>query len=192
MKAEDGIIDDELELIRAAQNGDLNAMEALIERHDRQVWRIALTMAGDEQDAQEIYQETFTRAWRKIGSFRFQSQFSTWVIRIAVNLCINYRRKRWRRVLLTGHSIERACPDRDPEHALLNRELEEQIGKAMESLPSGQLAVFSLKMIHGYKISEIARIMRCAEGTVKNSLFRATRKMREKLTPYLCENAGDS
>ena len=183
----------EIELVRRAQDGDSKAFEQLLEMHDRSVWQTAYHMLGNLQDTQDMYQETFMRAFDKIGTFRFQSSFKSWLLRITINLCINYRR---RKRIVTWISIFADTDDEmvtqwidhqtlKPDDNMNQKELQNQIVHALDTLSPRERAAFTLKQYQGYKIREIAGILNCAEGSVKNYLFRAMNKMRAGLAPYL-------
>jgi len=184
----------ELNLVQQAQKGDIKSFERLIEMHDKYVMRTAFSMMGNLQDAQDIYQETFIRAFNKISTFRFQSSFKTWLTRIAVNLSINLKRKQrigqfvsifetneeqkeMTRNLTADHSYS-------PDKNISSEELKLQIARGLDLLSAKERAVFTLKQYQNYKIREIAVILNCAEGTVKNYLFRATQKLKKYLVPY--------
>jgi len=184
---------EEIELIKRAQSGDNMAFDALIRLHDRSVLQIAFGMLSNLHDAQDVYQDTFIRAHRSIATYRFEASFKTWVCRIAVNLSINKRNQRKRRRWFTVDTNSKEelslgvtgfIADDSTDRSTLNNELNENIKASLELLSTKQKAVFVLKHFHGYKISEIAELMECAEGTVKNYLFRATQKLRKKLKPF--------
>jgi len=180
-------------LIRKAQRGNLQAFENLVHRYDTKIMRLIFNMVNDIEDTRDIYQEVFLKVFKSIKRFRFQSEFYTWLFRIAINSCINYRKRKsshphesldnyldddrnWR-VLIT-------VENRNPEQTLINKELNDQIQQSIDQLSAKQRSVFILKHYHGYKISEIADIMKCSEGTVKNYMFRATQKMKKSLKEY--------
>jgi RNA polymerase sigma-70 factor (ECF subfamily) len=184
----------EIRLIRRAQEGDGTAFEALVQMHDRQVLKLAMHMLNNLDDAQDVYQEIFIAVFRKLSSFRFESEFSTWLYRIVINQCINYRKWRSRRRFLSfdsqseSNGAQLAHPvaeqNSNPEKEVLDRELNQEISLAMASLSEKQRAVFVLRHFHGQKLQDIAMTLGCAEGTVKNYLFRATQHMQEKLRAY--------
>lgn len=180
----------DIKLIQRAQKGDVSAFEALIKQHDKQVLQLALHMLGNLQDAQDVYQETMLRAYQNITTFAFQSQFNTWLCKIAVNLCINlYRKRRIQRWLFIARPEEHSLDDYSSkenftDHLALSTDFMHQLGVAMEKLSPKQRAVFTLKHHYGYKISEIAEMTNSAEGTVKNDLFRATQKLKNLLRFY--------
>jgi len=186
----------ELDLIKRAQQGDTQAFEKLVCLHDRRVLQLAYSMMGNRQDAQDIYQEVFMRAFVKIASFRFESEFSTWLCRIVINVSINRRRQRRMRRLFFGagsspmqtaqlDEIEDRSPSGNlPDGSVIAKETQQQLERALNTLPDLQHAVFTLKHMHGYKINEISEMLDKAEGTVKNSLFRAAQRLRAELRPY--------
>jgi RNA polymerase sigma-70 factor (ECF subfamily) len=187
----------EIDLIKGAQSGDTLAFDKLVCLHDRWVLQMAYSMLSNRQDAQDIYQEALLKAFTRISSFRFESEFRTWLGRIVINLSINRRRqrrvKRWlSRSTATDVDPDRSQPDEyadipsesETDRLTLSRELVQHIDRALGTLPDLQRAVFVLKHLHGYKISEISVMLNRAEGTVKNSLFRATKKLQEMLKPF--------
>lgn len=188
----------EIELIRRAQIGDTEAFDRLVRLHDRKVLQLAYSILGNLQDAQDLYQETFLRAFSKISSYRFDGEFGGWLGRIAVNLSLNRRKQRYRLRWFSLHERETVQPEwgaeekmirhETPENNYLAHELRTQINQSLDALPTQQRAVFALKHLHGYKIAEIAKMLDCAEGTVKNALFRATHSLRKQLLPY--HNSG--
>lgn len=182
-------------LIKEAQRGNLLAFDSLVHRYDKTVLRLAYSLVNNTADAEDIGQEVFVRVYRNLNKFRFDSAFSTWLYRVVVNYCINYRKKKSK---ARTHSLDEPNEDRapdwrptlkgqelDPEASMLNQELSEQIDRAMAHLSKQQKTVFVLRHYHGLKLKDIADIMQCAEGTVKNYLFRATQKMQSLLGGYL-------
>jgi RNA polymerase sigma-70 factor (ECF subfamily) len=183
---------EERTLIESAQAGDMRAFDRLVRRYDRQVMQLAASLLNNRQDAEDVFQDVFVRVYKSLPRFRFESQFSTWLYRVVVNQCINYRRSRGRQPRSNyqpANSEEDwllSVPDDglDPESRVLNSEIEWQIQEALRSLPAKQRAVFVLRHYHGHKLGEIAEILHCAEGTVKNYLFRATRRLQKQLRPF--------
>jgi RNA polymerase sigma-70 factor, ECF subfamily len=185
---------DDTVLIREAQNGNRAAFEELVRQYDRAVLRLALHMTRSEQDAQDIYQEAFLKAYRNLGSFRFECSFYTWVYRIVSNLCLDHLRKRQVRkedspVVVDSDGAERSVLDQvadnrsgaDPERDLMRRELGSCIAKAVEKLTPRERMVFELKHYHGLKLRTVGEILNTTEETAKNTLFRATQKLRAEL-----------
>lgn len=182
------------ELIREAQKGSRSAFEVLVRQYDQSVLRLAMHLTGSEQDAQDIHQEAFLKAYRHIGSFRFECSFYTWLYRIVTNLCLDHlRRHKTRRedsaVTIDASGVERdmmvnVTDDRamaNPDHELRRKILNEQIQKALETLTPRERTVFELKHYHGLRLRAIGEMLNTTEETAKNTLFRATRKLRVQL-----------
>jgi RNA polymerase sigma-70 factor (ECF subfamily) len=169
----------ETRLVRDAQNGDLLAFERLYRDNERKVFALCLRMSSDGALAEELTQEVFVRAWRKLGSFRGDSAFSTWLYPLTVNVALSERRSRRRRdarILATEDpaSLERAPGTPQPEAGF-------DLQKAMAALPPGARAVFVLHDVEGRTHDEIAAMLNLATGTSKAQLFRARRLLREAL-----------
>jgi RNA polymerase sigma-70 factor (ECF subfamily) len=184
----------ETELIRAAQAGSRTAFDALVRQHDQAVLRLALHLTGSEQDAQDIHQEAFLKAYRSLGNFRFECSFYTWIYRIVTNLCLDLMRRRKSRReeqavmidatggemdMLVNVSDDRASanPDRELERKVLSR----QIRAALEKLTPRERMVFELKHFQGLRLRTIGEMLNTTEETAKNTLFRATKKLRANL-----------
>ena len=187
--------DDSL-LIREAQRGDRAAFEELVRQYDRAVLRLALHLTGSESDAQDIYQEAFLKAYRNLGSFRFECSFYTWIYRIVTNLCLDHIRKRQVRkedapVVMDSDGQEYSLIDQvkdarahaNPEHDLMRRELGTKISVALGKLTPRERMVFELKHYQGLKLRTIGEMLNTTEETAKNTLFRATQKLRASLAP---------
>ncbi|MGE0407205.1 MAG: RNA polymerase sigma factor [Candidatus Korobacteraceae bacterium] len=182
---------DDTVLIREAQQGNRAAFEELVRHYDGAVLRLALHLTGSEQDAQDIYQEAFLKAYRNIGKFRFECSFYTWLYRIVTNLCLDQLRKRQVRkedspVSVTRDGEEMNLLDMvadvrsgaDPERELMRRELGSRIGRALQRLSGRERMVFEMKHYQGLKLRTIGEILNTTEETAKNTLFRATQKLR--------------
>ena len=142
-----------------------------------------------------LIQEGVIRAYRKLDTFRSDSSFSTWLTRIVINQALNMKRRlRWKQ-RLSLDQLSESAPDllRDnqatPDEVFVTSELSDEIRKSMELLSDRERTVFVLKHMHGFRLREIAVMIDCAEGTVKNYLFRATRKLRDELRAYSPERA---
>ncbi|MFQ5648915.1 MAG: RNA polymerase sigma factor [bacterium] len=185
---------EEQAIIQAAQEGNILAFESLVKRYDRQVLQLALSLVNHRQDAEDIYQEVFVRVYKNLHRFQFRSEFSTWLYRVVVNACINYLKKKQRTKTLPldgstcgkEQGLRNTLPgsEKNPEESILNQELSGEIDEALEKLSPRQKMVFVLRHYHGHKLQEIAEIMNCSLGTVKNYLFRSTQRMQQLLREY--------
>ena len=181
--------DEEL-LIRKAQRGNIAAFEELVKRYEDKVMSIIFNMLNDAEDSRDVFMKVFLT----IKKFRFQSKFYTWLFRIAVNTSINYRKKRTSQQKETlenyieenKHDAEITIQNNsdNPEKHLLDMELGKHIQRSINLLSPKQKAVFVLRHYHGYKLAEIAEILNCAEGTVKNYLFRSLQKLKKELKEF--------
>jgi len=184
----------EMELIREAQAGSRVAFDTLVRQYEHQVLRLALHLTGSEHDAEDIYQEAFLKAYRYIGNFRFECSFYTWIYRIVTNLCLDQlRRKKTRREdrsvvldhsgdeidLLSSISDERAFSN--PGKELDRKVLGERIQEALTKLTPRERMVFELKHYQGLRLRTIGEMLSTTEETAKNTLFRATKKLRAQL-----------
>ena len=182
------------ELIREAQRGNRSAFDALVRQYDQPVLRLALHLTGSEHEAQDIYQEAFLKAYRYLPNFRFECSFYTWMYRIVTNLCLDHLRRRKSRKeeqsivvdssgaemdLLSNISDERAMAN--PERELERKLLGERIQEALSHLTPRERMVFELKHYQGLRLRTIGEMLNTTEETAKNTLFRATRKLRATL-----------
>ncbi len=195
MTKREGLMNQEVKaIIKEAQRGNILAFESLVEKYDRQVYQLAYSFVQNTQDAQDVYQEVFVRVFKNLNRFEFKSEFSTWLYRVVVNYCINFNKKKGR---IKYFSIDGEADNSEenwkmtvkgdemnPEDTILNKELSGEINSALEQLSAQQKSVFILRHYHGHKLKEIAKIMNCSEGTIKNYLFRATQKMQQLLQTY--------
>lgn len=182
------------DLIREAQRGSRAAFEELVRQYDQAVLRLALHLTGSEAEAQDIYQEAFLKAYRHLGNFRFECSFYTWMYRIVTNLCLDHlRKKKTRRedspVVVDSSGEEHSLLDQvadqragaNPERDLMRRELGGKISQALEGLTPRERTVFELKHYQGLKLRTIGEMLNTTEETAKNTLFRATQKLRGTL-----------
>jgi RNA polymerase sigma-70 factor (ECF subfamily) len=185
---------DDAALIREAQQGNAAAFEELVRQYDRAVLRLAVHLTGSQEDGQDIFQEAFLRAYINLARFRFECSFYTWIYRIVTNLCLDHLRKRSSRnrdltTTITPQGEEEEVLDRMPDHrpsasperSFVGRELRATILRAMTRLSPRERMVFELKHYHGMKLRTVAGILNTTEGTIKNTLFRATHKLRSQL-----------
>ena len=180
-------------LVREAQGGSQAAFEQLVHTYDQAVLRLALRLTGSASDAQDIHQEAFLKAYKKLDGFRFECSFGTWIYRIVTNVCLDHlRRNRARKKnnaieitddeLLNQLSDDR--PGNNPERQLLDRELGAHISKALQRLTPRERMVFDLRHFEGLKLQSVSEILNASEGSIKMTFFRATRKLRLQLGKY--------
>jgi RNA polymerase sigma-70 factor (ECF subfamily) len=185
----------EMELIREAQAGSRAAFDSLVRQYEHQVLRLALHLTGSEHDAEDIYQEAFLKAFRYIGNFRFECSFYTWIYRIVTNLCLDQlRRKKTRRedhAVVVDHSgdeidILASVSDNrsfsNPARELDRKLLGQKIQAALVKLTPRERMVFELKHYQGLRLRTIGEMLHTTEETAKNTLFRATKKLRAQLS----------
>ena len=188
-----GRIDDTM-LVREAQRGSRAAFEELVRHYDQAVLRLALHLTGSEQDAQDVYQDAFLKAYKSIGNFRFECSFYTWIYRIVTNLCLDHLRKKQVRkedapIAKDPRGEEYDLLDQvpdgragaNPERDLMRRELGGRISRALERLTPRERMVFELKHYQGLKLRTVGEMLNTTEETAKNTLFRATQKLRGAL-----------
>src|SRR5690349_19509637 len=178
--------------VALARDGDSEAFRALVERHSRAVYRLAHRMTGSPQDAEDVVQETFLRAYRQLSRFESRANFGTWLHRIAVNCSIDLIRSRKHQE--SGHDapdleqFEAVADDRvdpSPERLMLSTEVQERVGAAMASLSHMERAAFVLRHFEGQSIDEISRALGLKANAAEHSVFRAVRKMRLALEPFV-------
>jgi RNA polymerase sigma-70 factor (ECF subfamily) len=177
-------------LVRA-RAGDADAFRDLVERHSRAVFHVAYRVTGRVEDAEDVVQETFLRAYRQLDRFESRANFGTWLHRIAINCAVDLLRGRSRREVpeeqetldRLGGELEGAMPS--PERAMLGMEIRERIGSALERLTDMERAAFTLRHFEGLSIEEIGRTLGLRTNATKHSIFRAVRKMRQELKPFI-------
>jgi RNA polymerase sigma-70 factor, ECF subfamily len=189
---------DDQALVAEAQVGSRAAFEELVRRYDRDVLRLALNLMKRPEDARDVYQEAFLKVYRNLHRFRFECSFYTWLYRIVTNVCLDHLRRRQARPEdqspePTGGGyhedgitdfFERQRehrPTLDPERTLFGLEIKARIALAMQRLSPRERIVFEMKHYQGLKLRAIGDALGTTEETVKNSLFRATRKLRHEL-----------
>ena len=180
---------DEL-LIRRAQHGDADAFEQLLLEHQKNVYNLCYRMAGDPDDAMDLSQETFLRAWRCLDQYQFASAFSTWLYRLCSNICIDFLRKRRRQqtVPLTfedadGEEQTYAVPDAQPlpEEQVELKLTRETLAAAMAQLLPEHRAVLQLRVVNEMSYEQIADVLDIQTGTVKSRLSRARNQLKKIL-----------
>lgn len=186
------------ELVSKSQNGDIYAFEELVCRYERKIYTAAYRLIGNPDDASDIAQEAFLRAFQSIRNFRNEASFLTWMYRITTNLCRDELRKRYRvsytsldeKITLPDGEVSRQTASSEPDPALLyeRKELQEKIGKLIAALsPEFRLALV-MRDIQGFSYDEIAEQLGCSLGTVKSRINRARRHLQKKLAAELEQN----
>lgn len=180
------------DLIARARAGDAEAFRELVERHSRAVYRVAYRITGRAEDAEDVVQETFLRAYRQLDRFEARSNFGTWLHRIAANCSVDLLRGRPRREMneepetlerLGGGDTYGALPS--PERSLLGRQIADRVAQALDRLSDMERAAFTLRHFEGLSIEEISRALGLRTSATKHSIFRAVKKMRHELKPFL-------
>jgi RNA polymerase sigma-70 factor (ECF subfamily) len=178
---------DEQELIRRAQAGNADAFAALVAEHQQFVYNLVLRTVGNSNDAEDIAQEAFVRAWLALGNFRRQARFRTWMYRIVVNLCYT-RLPRLRQELDKLSQDEIAdVPDvsfRDPQAKVEILERDRFLHAQIEELPASYRMLITLRFQEGLSYEEISQLLKLPLGTVKTGIFRARAQLRQALAEY--------
>lgn len=182
---EDGAVD-------RARGGDADAFRLLVERHSRGVYRLALRVTGNCQDAEDVVQETFLKAYRQLARFESRASFATWVHRIAMNCAVDLLRSRPRREQAEeDEALEQMATTSDtspqamsPERLVESLEVGERVTHAMAGLSALERAAFVLRHIEGLTIAEISQALGIRDNAAKHCVFRAVRKMRLALEPF--------
>ena len=175
---------DEKHILARARRGELPAFEELVRRYEKRVYAVALRSSGSPEDAADITQEVFLRAWRSIESFRGDSGFSTWLFRITMNLCVDFARHKHAQPqtqpLVGEDDAERPIRDTapTPEEHLDNSELGRELAAALDEVSEEHRRIVLLRDVSGMSYTEIAEILEISEGTVKSRLSRARIALR--------------
>jgi RNA polymerase sigma-70 factor (ECF subfamily) len=183
---------EDAELVRLCQDGDMAAFEQLFHKYQERVYSTALRMMNNQDDAMDLTQDIFLRAYQNIGKFRFTSAFSTWLYRLAVNLCIDELRKR--KKIGNPVPLEEALSESDgdtPEDNVISSDTERQVWKAINSLKEKDRAIIVLRDIEGLSYKEIAEVLKCSLGRVKSRIHEARQRLKmilEKETELLGES----
>jgi RNA polymerase sigma-70 factor, ECF subfamily len=177
--------------VALARDGDSEAFRALVERHSRAVYRLAYRMTGNAQDAEDVVQDTFLKAYKQLARFESRANFSTWLHRIAVNCAIDLIRSRAHREsahdtadLDMHHADQGISPgSASPERLMLSAEVQERVTAGMAALSRMERAAFVLRHFEGHSIEEISSALGLETNAAKHSIFRAVKKMRLALEP---------
>jgi RNA polymerase sigma-70 factor (ECF subfamily) len=180
---------DDAAAVARAQGGDEEAFRMLVERHSRSIYRLAYRMTGRPEDAEDVVQETFVRAYKQLARFEARSNFATWLYRIGFNCSIDYMRARPHRETPETHEVlDRRPPDSSGpsmDDLVFAGEISERVQQALARLSPQERAAFLMRHYHGCTIEEICRALDLKSNAAKHSIFRAVRKMRSALRPLL-------
>ena len=183
-------------VVSRARSGDADAFRVLVERHSRSLFRLAFRMTGNQQDAEDVVQESFLRAYRQLGNFDERASFGTWMYRIAANCSLDMVRARKRR---NDHMApvdddrqedpmaQLPSEDPSPERIALSSEVRQRVTEAMEELSPTERTAFVLRHFEGMRMEEVSRVLECQPGAAKHSVFRAVQKLRRALEPLVSD-----
>lgn len=189
-----------MELVARAREGDDEAYSALVDRYARNVYRLALNITQLQEDAEDVLQETFMKAYEHLEEFEGHSKFYTWLVRIAMNESLmKLRKRKWDRTVWLDEPIEtgedRVARDiavwDNPEQRYSKEELREILNKAIQSLTPPYRSVFVLRDVEDLSIEETARVLDLSVPAVKSRLLRARLQLRDKLTAFFKKKVED-
>lgn len=182
-------------IIESVLQGDVNAFEKLVTKYEKTVYNLALRMTGNAEDAADMTQESFLKAYRSLTSFRGESKFSVWLYRITSNVCLDFLRSKSRRPVSSltvedsdGEETELEIPDlsADPEEKLLSSLTRDAVQRGLDALPAQQKEILLLREISGLSYGEISETLGIEISTVKTRIFRA----RKRLAAFLVEDGN--
>jgi RNA polymerase sigma-70 factor (ECF subfamily) len=177
-------------VVRAVLAGDVDAFEILVNRYKEKVYNLIWGMVRDPGHAEDLVQDVFIKAFRKLADFEQKSRFYTWVYRIAVNRTLDFLKGKDRARASSLEELPQVEPtaapaETDPAGPLLEREFVEQMERALAGIPLKFREILVLREVQGLSYEEIAEVLGCSKGTVESRLFRARARLKEKLRPYV-------
>ena len=185
----------DLDLVHRSQAGDSAAYEQLVRRYHGRIYGLIYSMTSSREDAEDLVQEVFVKAWKALGHFREQSGFYTWIYRIALNCTINFRKKRNRRQTVTFDEFDpdiktaESYREFSSKGSVLRKmslgEFQEKMNGALLKLSEKHRAVVVMYDVQGMPHAEIAKVMRCSEGTVRSRLFYAHKQLQAELAEFV-------
>ena len=193
--------EEDLELVRRAQSGVTQAFDALVERHTAKLYGLVFNMTSNHEDTNDLLQEVWTKVFRSLAGFRGASRFTTWVHSIAVNMTINFLKRRNRRQALSldaeagegelGHAADAVLVStQTPRLEASRSELQTRLNEALARLTPDHRAVVTMFDIQGIPHAEIARVLGVSEGTVRSRLFYAHRQLQSYLSDFHSQKSG--
>ena len=193
--ASTAVLPNETELVAKARRGDLLAYDQLVQRYQERIYRTLYHMTSNHEEANDLVQETFIKAYRALNSFKGDASFYTWVYRIGVNKTINFLKQRKNRVQMSLNDLDfnvennpdlvALISDKTPRREIALAELQEKLNAAMQKLSEPHRLVATLHDVQGLSHEEIAKIMDCNVGTVRSRLFYARQQLQAYLSDYL-------
>ena len=188
--------DSDAAVIERVRAGDTETFQVLVERHSHAVFRLAYRMTGNEQDAEDVVQETFLRAFHRLSQFAGQASFGVWLHRIAANCSLDVLRQRQRRVGARGLGSPLPAETLDllpspmptPDRMVVNAETQQQVQSALNTLSPQERAAFVLRHFENHSIADISSALGLRVSAAKHSVFRAVQKMRQALAPTWTSN----
>jgi RNA polymerase sigma-70 factor (ECF subfamily) len=192
-------VSDDGELLRLAREGDATAFDTLIRRHDRFLYRVARSILLDDYEAEDVVQETFIKAFKRLVDFRGEARLSTWLTRIALNEALGRKRRRRNTVELGAlqHSNAQIEPSpmiasaQDPELTAAQHQIRKLLERAIDELPDSLRTVFVMRDVEELSTAEAARLLGLGVPTVKTRLHRARRMLREVLGDQIAASLND-
>jgi RNA polymerase sigma factor (sigma-70 family) len=186
---------DDLTLVHRSQAGDFSAYEELVRRYHGKIYGLVYGMVSNREDAEDLVQEVFVKAWKALGHFRAQSGFYTWIYRIALNRTINFRKRRTRRQttsfdefdpdIKTAESYREFSSKGSVLRKMSLSEFQEKMNVALLKLSEKHRAVVTMHDVQGMPHAEISKIMGCSEGTVRSRLFYAHKQLQAELAEFV-------
>jgi RNA polymerase sigma-70 factor (ECF subfamily) len=185
---------DDIAVIRSAQEGNKEALRILFEENKQRIFSLAYQYVKNAEDAEDILQETFIKAYRSLDKFDYRNStsFSPWLYRIGINCSIDYLRRHKKgkekyRDIDDIDNISSGNSDSDPEHTRRKREIREKIDQTLNRLSARQRMIFILRHYQEFSTKEIAEYLKCTEGSVKKQLFRAVQAIKQHLKSFVLE-----
>jgi RNA polymerase sigma-70 factor (ECF subfamily) len=180
------------QLVAHARKGDVAAFTELARRHQKKIYQTVLWMTKNQQDADDLCQEAFLHAYKHLKSFKQRSSFYTWIYRIAVNLTLNFLKKKMKEKKRSAMPVEECYQGNgsststfSPEESSLRKELRIKLKQAIDSLPDPYKMSFVLVVFQGMSHSQASEVMGCSESTISWRMFKARKMLQSKLLSYL-------
>ncbi|MBN2612732.1 MAG: sigma-70 family RNA polymerase sigma factor [Bacteroidales bacterium] len=168
------------EIIELSKAGNPKAQYQLYQLYSKAMFNISYRMMNNREEAEDMLQESFTEAFTKLDTFRYESSFGSWIKRIVINKCINELKRKKAELVLTENIPDNSADNEEDDFEVISLKVND-VMKAMEKLPEGYRVIFSLYLLEGYDHTEIAQIMGITESTSKSQFSRAKQKMKELL-----------